>query len=200
MKRTGRRTWIAGGWLALGLVALTGCGNATLQERLGMTRRAPDEFQVVRRQPLVLPPDYSLRQPGTPSPVQQQGTSSLRTQELLFGQRVTEDTASPVEQALLAEVPGTVEPNIRELILEENTELTQLDESRFLFILDFQQRRLRDAAGLDRPIDPVAEAARLEAEGLSARVVTQRVGTAVVGTEAALTEPPGNGTATAPEN
>lgn len=166
--------------MALGLVVLTGCGSGTLQERLGMGRRAPDEFQVVRRQPLVLPPNYTLPEPGTPSPAQQQGTASLQTQELLFGQPVRENTQSPAEVALLAEVPGTIEPNIREVILEENTEMTQLDESRFLFILDFQRRRMVDNSGIYQPLDPNAEAARLEAEGQSARVVTQRVGTSVV--------------------
>lgn len=180
MKRARLRNWIGLGCLGLGLAALTGCGGQTLQERLGMGRRAPDEFQVVRRQPLVLPPSYSLPKPGTPSPAQQQGTASLETQKLLFGQPVQEKNQSPAEQALVADLPGTVEPDIRALLLEENTELTQLDESRFLFILDFQRRRMLDASGVETPLDPAAEAARLEAEGRSARVVTQRVGTTVV--------------------
>lgn len=180
MKRAGLGRRIAVGCMALCLVVLTGCGGGTLQERLGMGRRAPDEFQVVRRQPLVLPPNYNLPTPGTPSPAQQQGTASLQTQELLFGQPVQENAQSPAEVALLAEVPGTIEPNIREVILEENTEMTQLDESRFLFILDFQRRRMVDNSGIYHPLDPNAEAARLEAEGQSARVVTQRVGTSVV--------------------
>jgi len=180
VKRAGQGSRIAFGCMALVLVALTGCGSGTLQERLGMGRRAPDEFQVVRRQPLVLPPSYTLPKPGTPSPAQQQGTASLQTQELLFGQPVPEADPSPAEEALLAGLPGTVEPNIREVILEENTEMTQLDESRFLFILDFQRRRMVDSSGVYQPLDPTAEAARLEAEGQSARVVTQRVGTSVV--------------------
>jgi hypothetical protein len=77
-------------------------------------------------------------------------------------------------------MPGTVEPGIRDLILTENSELTQLDESRFLFILDFQRRNMAAATGAANPIDPAAEAARLEAEGLSARVVTRRVGSTIV--------------------
>jgi len=77
-------------------------------------------------------------------------------------------------------VPGTADPNIRDVILTENTELTQLDESRFLFILDFQRRAMVEARGLDTPLDPAAEAARLEAEGLSARVITRRVGSSIV--------------------
>ncbi len=184
MTRARLRNWIG---LGLALVALAGCGSGTLQERLGMGRRAPDEFKVVRRQPLVLPPSYSLPEPGTPSPAQQQGTASLETQELLFGQPAPERSQSPAEQALVADLPGTVQPDIRTLLLEENTELTQLDESRFLFILDFQRRRMVDSSGIYKPLDPEAEAARLEAEGRSQRVVTRRLGTTVVAPGTATT-------------
>jgi hypothetical protein len=64
--------------------------------------------------------------------------------------------------------------------LSENSELTQLDESRFLFILDFQRRAMAEGRGFDNPLDPEAEAARLEAEGLSERVITRRVGSSVI--------------------
>ncbi len=84
------------------------------------------------------------------------------------------------EQALLSAVPGTATPGIREIILTENTELTQLDESRFLFILDFQRRNMADQSGLDTPLDARAEAERLEAEGISTTVFTRRVGTTVI--------------------
>ena len=183
------RVRLFGKWLgiiavALGTFAMTAC-SGTVQERLGMTRRAQDEFQVVRRQPLVIPPDYRLPAPGTPSPAQQQDVASRDAQAALFGgitgvPGMRQTGASQGERTLLAAVPGTADPNIRDVILTENTELTQLDESRFLFILDFQRRAMVEARGLDTPIDPAAEAARLEAEGLSARVITRRVGSSIV--------------------
>ena len=49
--------------LGAALAALAGC-SGTVQEKLGLGKRAPDEFQVVRRAPLILPPDYSLRPPA----------------------------------------------------------------------------------------------------------------------------------------
>ena len=161
-------------------LAMTACGG-TVQERLGLSRRSPDEFQVVRRQPLVIPPEYRLPAPGTPSPAQQERDVSRDVQAALFGGAPAAATGpSRGEEVLLASVPGTVEPGIRDLILTENSELTQLDESRFLFILDFQRRNMAAATGAANPIDPAAEAARLEAEGLSARVVTRRVGSTIV--------------------
>ncbi len=147
-----------------------------------MSRRSPDEFQVVRRQPLVIPPDYRLPVPGTPSPAQQERNVARDVQAALLGGVPATAPTGPSrgEEVLLAAVPGAVQPGIRDLILTENTELTQLDESRFLFILDFQRRNMIAASGVDTPLDPAAEAARLEAEGASARVVTRRVGTTIV--------------------
>jgi hypothetical protein len=181
-----RRGRTLGKWLGflvvgIGIAAMTACGG-TVQERLGLSRRSPDEFQVVRRQPLVVPPDYRLPVPGTASPAQQEDVASRDARTALFGgiPGVRRAAPSDGERALLESVPGTIVPNIRDIILTENTELTQLDESRFLFILDFQRRAMIEAAGLDTPLDPTAEAARLEAAGASARVITRRVGSSVV--------------------
>lgn len=167
--------------LALGMLAMTAC-SGTVQERLGIERRTPDEFQVVRRAPLVIPPAYTLPQPGTPSPAQQRETASRDAQQTLFQgfAPVPELEPSAGELALLNAVPGTAEPGIREIILTENTELTQLDESRFLFILDFQRRNMADASQLDTPLDARAEAERLDAEGINTTVITRRVGTTVI--------------------
>lgn len=47
--------------LVLGLLAcgLSACGLT--KEKLGFTRKGPDETKVVKKQPLVLPPEYSVR-------------------------------------------------------------------------------------------------------------------------------------------
>ena len=173
--------WLGFSAVGIAIAAMTACGG-TVQERLGLSRRSPDEFQVVRRQPLVVPPDYRLPVPGTASPAQQEDVASRDARTALFGgiPGVRRAAPSDGEQALLASVPGTIAPNIRDIILTENTELTQLDESRFLFILDFQRRAMIEGAGLDTPLDATAEAARLEAAGASARVITRRVGSSVV--------------------
>lgn len=47
---------------ALALLLLSG-GCDTLKEQAGLTKRAPDEFTVVTKAPLVLPPDFTLRPP-----------------------------------------------------------------------------------------------------------------------------------------
>ena len=63
--------------VAVSAVALTGCGV------IGGRPQAPDEFQVARNAPLVIPPDYSLTPPvaGTaalnPQDAQQQAIDAL---------------------------------------------------------------------------------------------------------------------------
>lgn len=49
--------------LAAAMIALAGCGS--FKSALGLDRHVPDETQVVARPPLTLPPDYTLRPPGT---------------------------------------------------------------------------------------------------------------------------------------
>jgi len=54
------RVILAGALVAT--VGLAGC-NST-RSALGMTKVTPDEFRVVTKAPLVVPPDYSLRPPA----------------------------------------------------------------------------------------------------------------------------------------
>jgi hypothetical protein len=58
-------------WFMVLLVLPIGACSGTLADQLGMGKRAPDEFAVVARQPLIIPPDFDLRppQPGAERPV-----------------------------------------------------------------------------------------------------------------------------------
>ncbi|MCE2927146.1 MAG: DUF3035 domain-containing protein [Rickettsiales bacterium] len=48
------------------LLLLAGCGTTTVKETLGIDQRAPDEFRVVSRPPLSVPPQFNLRPPSVP--------------------------------------------------------------------------------------------------------------------------------------
>lgn len=58
-------------WLVAPLVLALAACSGSLADQLGMGKRAPDEFAVVARQPLIIPPDFDLRppQPGAERPV-----------------------------------------------------------------------------------------------------------------------------------
>lgn len=75
--------------LALGLgliVTLSACGTAT-KEKLGLSRKAPNEFMVEPRPPLSVPPEYNLRPVTEPQPVNQ-----------------IEAELSPAEQSLVSQL------------------------------------------------------------------------------------------------
>jgi DUF3035 family protein len=72
--------------LAAGLLALAGCARGTVQEALGIGKRVPDEFAVVQRAPLVVPPDFELRPPRPGEPRPQIGTPSDQARAALVGQ------------------------------------------------------------------------------------------------------------------
>jgi hypothetical protein len=156
------------------LAALAACaGDRTLADRLGMGRNVPDEFQVVERAPLVVPPDYNLRPPEPGAPRPQEGTTSERAERALTGRPPAEGDATPGTRSLLVQAGADrADPDIRRTIAEETTGLVGLDEDRFWFILDFQRRAYAntDATALD----PVAEAQRLADAGVEVR--TTRLG------------------------
>ena len=64
--------------LVLGTVGLlVGCSNAT-KEKMGFVKKAPDEFMIVSRAPLTLPPDYDLK------PLNENTKTSIEQKEQKF--------------------------------------------------------------------------------------------------------------------
>lgn len=68
--------------LALGL-ALSGCD--TLRDAAGMGKQAPDEFAVVTKAPLVIPPDYNLMPPRPGAAPTNQVEPTDAAEQTLFG-------------------------------------------------------------------------------------------------------------------
>lgn len=109
--------------LIAALPLLAGCSG--LADDLGLGRNSPDEFAVVDRPPLAMPPDFTLRppQPGAARP--QESKMSDRAQSVLFGaggERPTSE-ASGSEGALL-ELAGAdrAVPDIRRTVDRESAE------------------------------------------------------------------------------
>lgn len=156
----------------LAIMLLAGC-DTTIQESLGLGKRAPDEFQVVRRAPLVIPPSATLPppRPGAAGPGR---STAAEAEELLTGRPAdTAPRGSPAELALLQASPVQAEPDVRSRIVEEDGELLSTARRTFLFILDFQRAQFEPE---DEVLDAGAEAAQLRAAERGSPVVTTRVG------------------------
>lgn len=163
---------VAGAMAAL--VLLSGCGEA--RKAFGIDRSTPDEFAVVSRAPLTLPPEYSLRPPEPGAPRPQEGTASDRGRALLAGDTTgtaiaadgTLIEASVAENALLNRAGAAQrDPDIRRTVNQESTDLLIADQNfvdRLLFWQDGQapgdiidpaaeRQRLATNAALGRPIN-----------------------------------------------
>ena len=99
-------------------LALASCSN--VKKELGVGRNSPDEFTVVKRAPLTMPPDYSLRPPnddGAPpaSVIADQAKTALMGSS-------GSSTATGSAESLLLQKMGTskADPSIRTIINQEN--------------------------------------------------------------------------------
>ena len=162
--------------LALAVLAPAVAGCSSTKEMLGLTKRSPDEFQVVSRAPLSMPPDYSLRPPTPGAPRPQEGTTTEQAKRIVTGvDGASASTLSPDqipsigeggqittesagESAFLQSASLTgIDPNIRKLV-DEETAVDQDDSESFLDDLIFW----RQPEPYGTVVDPVAEQKRLQ--------------------------------------
>lgn len=68
-----------------GVLVLAACSSNTVKDTLGLERKAPDEFRVVSRPPLYIPPQFNLEPPmaGAASPTVV--PADKKAQELVLG-------------------------------------------------------------------------------------------------------------------
>jgi len=105
----------------LGL-ALAGCQS--VREATGVAKLAPDEFTVLTKAPLIVPPDYNLRPPQPGAPDRNQSSPADMAYNALFQQQDAATAAarlgqdySESERLLLARSGGSLaDPRIRQQI------------------------------------------------------------------------------------
>jgi hypothetical protein len=164
--------------LALAVPLLAACGGGSVQQALGMGKRSPDEFAVVSRAPLVVPPDFDLRppRPGETRPLV--GSAGDQARATLLGDAPAERRAvaaqpadpalSAGQQALLVETGGRdVDPEIRQRIAAENQALAAVEQEMFTRLLQWRQPNTLGAV-----VDAPAEAERLMANRASGQPIT----------------------------
>ncbi|WP_373084608.1 DUF3035 domain-containing protein [Sneathiella sp.] len=155
------------GFILLAAITLTGCDST--KQALGIgTKKAPDEFTVITKAPLIIPPDFSLRPPapGQKGPQDALAENSART-ALLGAQaapapvtkdEVAEAGISAGELALLRQAGAeNVNPDIRQIVNTETAMLAEDDES-FLERVMFWQ----DQPPYGTVVNPAKEKKRLQ--------------------------------------
>ncbi|MEL7231147.1 MAG: DUF3035 domain-containing protein [Pseudomonadota bacterium] len=90
------------------LVAITACANGNANNS-----RAPDEFRVVTKAPLVIPPDFNLRPPTAGQALPAEVTDGTTVSSVAFGAQLGQN-ASASERALVAAAnANSVNPIVR---------------------------------------------------------------------------------------
>lgn len=92
---------------ALGLSTTLGaCGG--FSDALGLSRSSPDEFTVLTKEPLVVPPNVNLRPPARGEAQPPEVRSVNRSREVVFGRGVKKDeNMSQGENVILARAGAT---------------------------------------------------------------------------------------------
>jgi len=154
--------------VSLAGLALAGCHHVS--DALGIGSATPDEFRVVARAPLIVPPDYSLRPPapGEPRPQELQPESAART--ALLGAREAE--ARSDGEKMFASMAGAdkADPLVRFTVDDEFGELAHKDKSFADKVMFWHKdssepqtpgaAKLAAAAETPSPVDPNAPAVK----------------------------------------
>ena len=170
MDGTVRRGALAAAVLACGTLVLAGCGDRTRQA-LGIDKSPPDEFAVVTRAPLALPPNFQLRPPapGTARPQEREVKDEARKtliQSASISDAPNDGQVSSAENALLGRAGASnADASIRTKVDVESAEIAA-SQGDFIDKLIFwrkkdppgeiieanaEARRLRENAALGTP-------------------------------------------------
>ncbi|MBE1236412.1 DUF3035 domain-containing protein [Phaeovibrio sulfidiphilus] len=148
--------------------SMSACANP--KKSLGLERDVPDEYSVVPRAPLALPPDFAMRPPKPGAPRPQEVSSRDHARSLVTGSRGDHrDTASSGETSFMR-LAGTnrADPDIRFIVNRESSILAE--ESR-----SFTDRLVfwRKAEEPGTAVDPEAEARRIRENQALGRPATE---------------------------
>jgi hypothetical protein len=158
-------TRVAAAALILGASGLAGCDSAS--RAFGLSKVTPDEFRVVTKAPLTLPPDFSLRPPapGEPRPQELQPESAAR--QAIEGQRQG-DVRSDGERLFVAKAGADrADPLIRYVVDDEFGNIAHKDKGFADWVMFWRKGQPTtppSALGdpnVSTPIDPALEDKRL---------------------------------------
>jgi hypothetical protein len=149
---------------ALAGLALSLIGCNSIRQAAGVTKEPPDEFAVVTKSPLVVPPDFNLKPPKPGAVPTNQSSPTEAAQAALFGDDAAAAAAalpgnySQGERALLASSGGAnADHSIRKQIASDAKAMEATDDS-------FTDQLLFSSPNPDKgsPLNADAEAQKIQ--------------------------------------
>lgn len=146
--------------LLLAAVSLAACSS--VKRELGVGRNSPDEFTVIKRAPLTLPPDYSLRPPSD-SAVESSSAAVDQARTALLGPSSAPAVKGRAERALLVKIGADqANPDIRAIITSENEALAAQNQPAASKLIFWQDNAPKETHIPSSVVNPKAEADRLK--------------------------------------
>lgn len=154
------------GFAAIAATGATACSSMS----------TPDEFRVVRKAPLTVPPEYNLRPPTPGSSRPQELSSEAQARIAVFGSDYAQNASEGEKLFIKAAGGDAVDRSVRSAVDYDNAQILRKSRNFADAILNFG----KPAVGSEPVLDPAAEAERLrvQEEGLKeltggAKVVIQ---------------------------
>ncbi|NBO19129.1 MAG: DUF3035 domain-containing protein [Proteobacteria bacterium] len=171
-------------------LALSGCSSTTVKDTLGLYRSAPDEYRVVSRPPLSVPPQFGLRPPAPTESSPNQLPASEQAESLVLGNAngsvkadtaVKSVTAAPAAKAkkdtqvssadskFMKKIGAEqADPNVRQELVEEQYQKIEKQETgSWMDKLDWTSDKK------DPTVDAGAEAERIQKNEDAGKPVTE---------------------------
>ena len=162
----------------LSVTALLGalCACESTKEQFDFSKKAPDEFAVVRRAPLAMPPSVTLPkpQPGAPRPQEPSPTDMARASVLgedpTAATAASDNTISQGENVLLQKTGAAkASPAIRAQVDRETDAIVKEETPGIDTLRKWVGQDVEEPATV---VDPVAEAERIKRNKAAGRPVT----------------------------
>jgi len=145
--------------LALSAAVISGCSSTS--RALGLQKSAPNEFNILTKAPLIVPPEYNLRPPAVGESSADNNYSQRAAREALLGD-IDDAQPSRGEIALLARAGvGRANQEIR-LEIDGQNSVERKSQGFADRVLFWRNGRVVDQQGNPAPLDPEVEARRLE--------------------------------------
>ena len=145
---------------ALAVTALITSGCASATRALGVTKNAPNEFNILTKAPLIVPPEYNLRPPRAGEINVEEKYATVAARKALLGDI---DPAQPSqgEAVLMAKAGGAkADPAVRVIIDGQNS-VERKNRGFADRVLFWNDGSAKNTEG--QPLDPDDEARRIKA-------------------------------------
>jgi hypothetical protein len=148
---------------------LNGCSN--VREVLGKNKKSPDEFSVLARAPLSVPPNFTLRVPKPGAERPQEPSSRSGGRELIFktsdGVENAKNGSNATNMRSLLGIDSSI-PNIREVLNKETRNIIFKDRQFLDKLLSW-----KNPSNSDVLVDAAAEAKRIKDNASQGKPVTE---------------------------